>query len=159
MTMPDGYNNNPSSTQRVVSSRSGKVAQIIGIILLVSGGLILLASLEASEAAALFVGIFLAVMGVIIIIRAGRKNEGQTTRALKSQSKVKHGYVLIMYFLTVLALCYGLYSEYWMAGESLIESMGLAIALLIVSAGSDERNGTTLWIRDILSNRKKKGWQ
>ena len=155
MTMPDGYNN--PSTQRVVSSRSGKVAQIIGIILLVSGGLILLASLEASEAAALFVGIFLAVMGVIIIIRAGRKNEGQTTKELKSQSKVKHGYVLIMYFLTVLALCYGLYSEYWMAGESLIESMGLAIALLIVSAGSDERNGTTLWIRDILSNRKKKG--
>jgi hypothetical protein len=44
-----------------------------------------------------------------------------------------------------------------MAGESLIESMGLAIALLIVSAGLDERSGTTLWIRDILSNRKKKG--
>ena len=155
MTMPDGYNN-PSSTQRVISSRSGKVAQIIGIILLVSGGLILLASLEASEAAALFFGIFLAVMGVIIIIRAGRKNEGQTTKELKSQSKVKHGHVLIMYFLTALALCYGLYSEYWRAGESLIESMGLAIALLIVSAGSDERYGTTLWILDILSNRKKK---
>lgn len=155
MTMPDGYNN-PSSTQRVVSSRSGKVAQILGIILLISGGLILLASLEASEAAALFFGIFLAVMGVIIIIRAGRKNEGQTTKELKSQSKVKHGQVLIMYFLTALALCYGLYSEYWRAGESLIESMGLAIALLIVSAGSDERYGTTLWILDILSNRKKK---
>ena len=149
MTMPDGYNN-PSSTQRVVSSRSGKAAQIIGIILLVSGGLILLASLEASEAAVLFFGIFLAVMGVIIIIRTGRKNE------LKSQSKPKHGLVLIMYFLTALALCYGLYSEYWMAGESLIESMGLAIVLLIVSAGLDERYGTTLWIRDILSNRKKK---
>jgi uncharacterized membrane protein HdeD (DUF308 family) len=154
--MPDGYNN-PSSTQRVVSSRSGKVAQIIGIILLISGGLILLASLEASEAAALFFGIFLAVMGVIIIIRAGRNNEGQTTKELKSQSKVKHGQVLIMYFLTALALCYGLYSEYWRAGESLIESMSLAIALLIVSAGSDERYGTTLWILDILSNRKKKG--
>ena len=123
---------------------------------MVSGGLILLASLEASEAAALFFGIFLAVMGVIIIIRAGRKNEGQTTKELKSQSKVKHGQVLIMYFLTALALCYGLYSEYWRAGESLIESMGLAIALLIVSAGSDERYGTTLWILDILSNRKKK---
>src|SRR3712207_724094 len=155
ITMPDGYNN-PSSTQRVVSSRSGKVAQIIAIILLVSARLILLASLEASEAAALFFGIFLAVMAVIIIIRAGRKHEAQTTKELKSQSKVKHGYVLIMYYLTVLALCYGLYSEYWMAGESLIESMGLAIALLIVSAGSDERNGNTLWIRDILSNRKKK---
>jgi uncharacterized membrane protein HdeD (DUF308 family) len=154
--MPEG-SNNPSSTQRVVSSRSGKAAQIIGIILLVSGGLMLLASLETSEAAVLFFGIFLAVMGVIIIIRAGRKNEGQATKELKSQSKVKHGYVIIMYFLTALALCYGLYSEYWMAGESLIESMGLAIALLIVSAGSDERYGTTLWIRDILSNRKKKG--
>jgi uncharacterized membrane protein HdeD (DUF308 family) len=156
MTMPEGYNN-PSSTQRVVSSRSGKAAQIIGIILLVSGGLILLASLEASEAAALFFGIFLAVMGVIIIIRAGGKNEGQATKELKSQSKAKHGLVLIMYFLTALALCYGLYSEYWMAGESLIESMGLAIVLLIVGGGLDESFGTTLWIRDILLNRKKKG--
>ena len=156
MTMPEGYNN-PSSTQRVVSSRSGKAAQIIGIILLVSGGLILLASLEASEAAALFFGIFLAVMGVIIIIRAGRKNEGQATKELKNQAKAKHVLVLILYFLTALALFYGLYSEYWMAGESLIESMGLAIVLLIVGGGLDESFGTTLCIQDILSNRKNKG--
>ena len=107
--MPEGYNKN-NSNQRVISSRNGKVAQIIGIILLVSGGLILLASLEASEATALFFGIFLAVMGVIIIIRAGRKNEGQATKELKNQAKAKHGLVLILYFLTALALCYGLYS-------------------------------------------------
>ncbi len=75
MTMPDGYEKN-SSSERVVSSRNGKVAQIIGILLLVSGGSILLASLEASAAAVLFVGIFLVVIGVMIIIRTGRKNKG-----------------------------------------------------------------------------------
>ncbi len=155
MTMPDGYEKN-SSSERVVSSRNGKVAQIIGIILLVSGGLILLASLEASAAAVLFIGIFLVVIGVIIIIRTGHKNKGQATIEPKSQSKAKHGLVLFLYFVTALAFCYGLYSEYWMAGESLIESMGLAISLLIVGGGLDERFGTTLWVRDILSNRKKK---
>ena len=154
--MPEGYNKN-SSTQRVISSRSEKAVQIIGIILLVTGGLILLVSLEGSEDAALFIGIFLAVIGVIIIIRAGHKNERQATKELKSQAKSKHVLVLILYFLTVLALCYGLYLGYWMAGESLIGSMGLAISLLIVGGGLDERFGTTLWLRDILSNRKKKG--
>jgi uncharacterized membrane protein HdeD (DUF308 family) len=154
--MPEGYNKN-NSTQRVVSSRSGKAAQIIGIILLVTGGLILLASLEGSEAAALFIGIFMAVMGVIIISRAGRKNEGQTTKELKSQSKAKHVLVLILYFLTALALFYGLYSGYWMAGESLIGSMGLALMLLIIGGDLDYSFGTTLWIRDIFSNRKMKG--
>ena len=116
-----------------------------------------MASLEASKAAALFIGVFLAVMGVIIIIRAGRKNEGQATRELKSQAKAKHVLVLILYFLTGVALCYGLYSGYWMAGESLIGSMGLALMLLIIGGDLDYGFGTTLWIQDILSNRKKKG--
>jgi hypothetical protein len=35
--------------------------------------------------------------------------------------------------------------------------MGLAIVLLIVGGGLDESFGTTLWIQNILSNRKKKG--
>jgi hypothetical protein len=157
MTIPDGYEKNSNSSERVVPSRSGKVAQIIGIVLLVSGGLILLASLEASAAAVLFIGIFLVVIGVIIIIRTGRKNKGQATIEPKSQSKAKHGLVLFLYFGTALAFCYGLYSEYWMAGQSLIESMGLGLILLIVGGDLDERFGTILWIRDIVSNRKRKG--
>jgi uncharacterized membrane protein HdeD (DUF308 family) len=158
MTLPNGYDKN-SSSERVVSSRNGKVAQIIGIILLVSGGLILLASLEASAAAVLFIGIFLVVIGVLIIIRTGRKNKGQATIEPKSHSKAKHGLVLFLYFVTALAFCYGLYSQYWMAGQSLIESMGLGLILLIIGADLDERFGTILWIRDIFSNRKKKEYQ
>jgi hypothetical protein len=46
-----------------------------------------------------------------------------------------------------------------MAGQSLIESMGLGLILLIVGADLDERFGTILWIRDIFLNRKKKEHQ
>ena len=46
-----------------------------------------------------------------------------------------------------------------MAGQSLIESMGLGLILLIVGADLDERFGTILWIRDVFSNRKKKEYQ
>ncbi len=156
MTMPDGYEKN-SGSKRLVSSRSGKSAQIIGILLLIIGGVMLFGALEIESVAASFFGIFLIVISVIIIIRTGRKNEGQTTIELKSRSKAKHGLVLFLYFLAALALCYGLYSEYWLKNESPMESMLLGLALLIVGGWMDEDFGTILWIRDIFSNRKKKG--
>jgi uncharacterized membrane protein HdeD (DUF308 family) len=154
MTLPNGYGKN-SDSEKIEPSRSGKTAQIIGIILLVIGVLILLTSLGAASAAALFFSIFLIVIGVIIIIRAIRKKERQTIK-VKSQSKAKHGLVLFLYFLGALASCYGLYSEYGLGGESLIESMTLGIPLLITAAGLDESFGTTYWIRDFFSNRQKR---
>jgi uncharacterized membrane protein HdeD (DUF308 family) len=155
--MPEGYNNNGNTRERIVSSRRGKTAQTIGIIVLIIGGLILFGALGVPSVAAVFFGTFLIVISVLIIIRTGRKNEGQATKQPKSQSKAKHGLVLFLYFLAAVALYYGLYSEYWLASESPMAFMFVGLTLLIVGGGLDESFGTILWIRDILSNRKKKG--
>ena len=157
MTMPEGYNNNGNTRERIVSSRRGKTAQTIGIIVLIIGGLILFGALGVPSVAAVFFGTFLIVISVLIIIRAGSKNELQATKQIKSQSKAKHGLVLFLYFLAALALCYGLYSEYWLASESPMAFMFVGLTLLIAGGGLDERFGTILWIGDIFSNRQKKG--
>jgi hypothetical protein len=49
------------------------------------------------------------------------------------------------------------YSEYWLASESPMAFMFVGLTLLIVGGGLDESFGTILWIRDIFSNRQKKG--
>jgi uncharacterized membrane protein len=155
LTLPKGYDKN--SSEKVEPSRSGKVTRIIGIILLIFGVLIFFGSLGTGSAAAAFVlSIIMIVISLIMIIRASRKQERKTINIKKSKSKAKHGFVIFLYFLAALALGYGLYSEYWLAGESLMESIGLGGILLIIAGGLDQDFGTYLWIRDIISNRQKK---
>jgi len=85
-----------------------------------------------------------------------KSKAGTRDNIKKSKSKAKHGFVILLYFLAALALGYGLYSEYWLAGESLMESIGVGGILLIIAGGLDQDFGTYLWIRDIFSNRQKK---
>jgi uncharacterized membrane protein HdeD (DUF308 family) len=153
--MPEGYNNNGNTRERKVSSGRGKTAQTIGIIVLIIGGLILFGALGVPSVAVVFFGTFLIVISVLIIIRAGRRNERQAIKQLKNQSKAEHGLVLFLYFLAALALCYGLYSEYWLASESPIAFMFVGLTLLIVGGGLDERFGTILWIGDIFFEQAK----
>ena len=163
MTLPKGYdknnNSNSSSNEKAEPSRTRiKAAQIIGIILLIIGILIFFRSLgAAASVVGLFFSIILIVISLIIILTARRsKTEGQTTINVKTQSKAIHRLVIFLYFLAAVALCYGLYSEYWLAGESLMESIGSGFVLLIIAGRLDEHFGTILWFRDIFSNRQKK---
>src|SRR5215204_1030736 len=156
MTSPKGYDKN-SSSEKVEPSRNRKnVAQIIDIVLLIFGVLIFFGSLWAASAIAFVLNIIMIAISLMMIIRASRKQERETINIKKSKSKAKHGFVILLYFLAALALGYGLYSEYWLAGESLMESIGLGGILLIIAGGLDQDFGTYLWIRDIFSNRQKK---
>ena len=143
------------AVKNIEPARSEKVTRIIGIVLLIFGVVIFFWSLGAGSAVAFVLSIILIIISLTMIIRAGRTKEQETIK-VKNHSKAKHGFVIFLYFLAALVLCYGLYSEFWLAGESLMESVALGIPLLIIGGSLDERFRTILWIRDIIANRQKK---